>query len=49
MTSTDNSPKEPSINDNLPTSNPPLRTVLLVFGALVALAAIIVLYMEYVP
>jgi hypothetical protein len=49
MTSTDNPPKEPSINDNLPTSNPSLRTVLLFFGALVALAVILVLYMEYVP
>lgn len=48
MTSTDNPTKEPSINDNLPNGNPSLRTVLLFFGALVALAAILVLYMEYV-
>lgn len=47
MTGTDNSLKEASINDNLPTSNPSLRTVLLVFAIIVAIVVTGVLYMEY--
>lgn len=47
MTGTDNPSEGPSINDNLPTSNPSLRTVLLVLAIIVAVAGTFVLYMEY--
>jgi hypothetical protein len=47
MTGTDHPSKEPSINDSLPTSNPSLRTVLLVLASIVAIAVMLVLYMEY--
>jgi hypothetical protein len=47
MTDTDNLPKESSINDNLPNSNPSLRSVLLVLGMIVAIVVTLVLYMEY--
>ncbi len=46
MTNTDQQPgpaKAPtvSINDNLPTSNPPLKVVLTVFGCLVLIALVL--------
>jgi hypothetical protein len=47
MTDTDNPSKKPSINDSLPTSNPSLRTVLLVFAIIAAFAVTLVLFMEY--
>lgn len=47
MADTGNQSKEPSINDNLPTSNPSLRSVLLVLAIIAAFAVTLVLYMEY--
>ena len=48
MTNTDMSPATPvpppSINDNLPTSNPSLKTVLVVFGAFVVIVLVLIFH-----
>lgn len=47
MTDTDRQSKDFPNNNNLPTSNPSLRTVLLVLAAIAAVAVTFVLFMEY--
>lgn len=47
MTDTNNPSKDFPNNNDLPTSNPSLRTVLLVLGIIVAVAVTFVLYVEY--
>jgi hypothetical protein len=49
MTDADRPSKDFPNNNELPTSNPSLRTVLLVLGIIVAAAVTLVLYMEYGP
>jgi hypothetical protein len=49
MTDTDRQSKDFPNNDNLPTSNPSLRSVLLVLALIFGAAVTLVLYMEYGP
>jgi hypothetical protein len=48
MTDLNQTPKEPSINDNLPTSNPSGFSILIVLGCIVLLAVGLLLYAEFV-
>jgi hypothetical protein len=47
VTNPNQSPSEPSINDNLPTSNPSGMSILIVLGGIVLLAIALLLYSEY--
>jgi hypothetical protein len=40
-------PSEPSINDNLPNSNPSGKSILMVLAGIVVLAVALLLYSEY--